>query len=388
MKKAWQPLIALAFLAFGIAHAQDPDSSATTRLSLPVPGDALSERKWSGEWKLIAGGYGFSEGKDEGTGAAVRLSSKFQYRLAPMAQFYLEPQIRYFSSRVQTRYEDDLMDTGFRLRNGYVALGFEESANFKAGILSQEVLRSDMLVAQGRAFPGLRETVSFNATKNFQISAFAQQTVPTSYSLNTKRVEREQTPTFLTETIELKITPAKVVETEFYATHYRFNHLPAVVAFDSAILGNTVGGESAAGSYFIYSFDGFLVGANIGSKTNSMLDVRAGAQWIQNSSAPREANRAQLLFLEATVRPGYDLELVPRVGTFFVESDVVPASYNSWDFGNNNRKGLIVDLEVKFPRHGFKIDFEYIQSATINDYAFQADKQVFFLELEMDYVPF
>lgn len=393
VKKAWQPVLGIVFLSLGVVFAASGDmalaeeSSAGLRLTLPAPGDAVANRKWSGEWKLIGGAYGFSEGKDEGTGAAIRMSSKFRYEFLPVAHFYLEPQIRYFSSRVQTRYEDDLMDTGFRLRNGYVGLGYEDSANLKAGILSQDVLRSDLVVAGGRAFPGLREQVSFGSA-HFKVTAMAQQTVPTSYSLNTKRVERESTPTFLTETIELKITPAKVVEAEFYATHFRFNHLPAVVAFDSAILGNSVGGESAAGSYFLYSFDGFLIGTELRSKTNGMIDLGIGGQWVQNSSAPRDANRAQLIFLSAQLRPGHDIEFGSRLGTYFAESDVVPASYSDWDMGNTNRKGIMADVEMNFLRHGFRINLEYYQSATINDYAFQADKQVFFLELEMDYVPF
>jgi len=391
MKKAWQPHTVLVFLILallapvGVSVAQSNGTEA--RISIPNPENDELKRKWNGDWRLGMGAFNFSEGKDDGTGGLMRLTGSFRYNLAPFLHFYFQPQIRFYSARVQSRYDEDLADSGIRIRNGYVGIGKEETLGVKVGVLDQEPLRSDLLVSGRRAFPGVRETFHFG-TRAVRVTGTAQQTVPTSYSLNTRRVEREPTPTFLTETLEFKITPAKEFEAEIYATHFRFNHLPAVVAFDSALLGNSVMGESAAGSAFRYGFDGFLVGTEVAVFQVGPMDFRVGGQWLQNTSAPKELNRGQLLFLQSTLRVNSDLEITPRFSSYFAESDVAPAAYNTWDMGNNNRKGLMAELRVRFPNYGFNVDAKYVQAETINDYAFQADKQYFFIGVEMDNVPF
>lgn len=356
-------------------------------LRTPWLGLREGERRWQGHWWLGTGLTSFSEGKDEGAGGGAKIGADLRYRLAEWAWFVFDGEARFWSARVQARYDDDIMDSGLRLREGYVAFGVEDTFDVAVGGISQKVLRSDLLVSGRRSFPGVREKMGVGRGA-VEVKAFAQQTVPTSYSLNSRRADREPMPSFLTETFEIKITPAKGFETEFYATHYRFNQLPAVVAFDSEGLGNSVTGDVPASSAFRYGFEGFLLGVEQNLFASGPLSFSLGGQWLQNTLAPAKSNRGQLLFVQSKLRFGQAFELVPRFSAFFNESDTSPAVYNRWDLGNNNRKGLIAELKVNFPRYGFAIEAEYVQSAMINPDPFQADRQFFFLGVETDHVPF
>lgn len=396
MKHFWQiTLIGIAGLfPFFAFSAQGGDTTLLQRppleASLTLPYSVLDqavERRWSGQWWMGSSVQNFSEGKDEGTSNTVKAGILFAYNLAPWARFVTEVEARFVGSRVQTRYEDDILTSGLRLREGYISFGEVETFEFRAGALSQRDLNSDLLVHGRRAFPGVREQLNMGP-KTAQVSLWAQQTMPTSYSLNTQRAEREKTPSFLTETASLTLKPAETVDFYFAASHFRFNNLPAVVAFESSALGNTVDGDVAANSDFKYSFEGFALTAQGCWCSPGPLSFRVGGQWLQNTEAREQSNRGQLLYIESTLRVGKAMRITPRFSSFFNESDSSPAYYNRWEWGNNNRKGLIADLDVEFPQYGFKIGASYVQAAMINQDPFQFDKQVFMIGVETSHVSF
>lgn len=390
MKSAWQKaLLGFAVLTGMSAQAAD-GSQLIAQLPIQTTSSSLqmepSSKKWSGKWSLGTELQEYSEGKDEGTGAMMAIGTQFQYRVAPWAHFFLDGDARFYASRVQTRYEGDEMSSGVKVREGYIAFQPLEPIEIRSGILSQKDIKMPLLINSRRAFPGVREQWRWKQ-EHFEVFAWAQQTVPTSSSLNTQRAEREATPTFLTETIAFKIAPAKVFEAEFNATHFRFNNLPAVVAFESSTLGNSANGDVAANSDFKYGFEGFAVGGDLCACLDGPISFKAGGKWLQNTAAPTQSNRGQLIYLESTLRTS-QLNITPRYSLFFNESDSSPAYYNRWQWGNNNRQGSVMQLEVEFPKYEFKIQAEFVQAKMINQDPFQFDKQVFILGVETNHVSF
>lgn len=381
MIRAWQiTLLGVVLLFAGSLWAAD----AVTSLSLDLP---KPERQWFGEWWLGTAIQNFSEGKDEGTGSGFRGGVLIRYQLAPWARFQFDSEVRAYASRVQARYDDDIMNSGIKVREGFFALGSDQGFEFRSGVLNQADVNSDLLISRKRAFPGIREGYTMGS-RDMRLSLWAQQTIPTSYSLNTRREDREPMPSFLSETVGFKITPVSQVEAEVVATHFRFNNLPAVVAFESSALGNTVQGEVAPNNEFKYGFEGFAVGSQVCLCLTGRMQFRFGGQWLQNTQAPESANRGQLLFLETTLRLPNEVEIRPRFSTYFNESDTSPAYYNNWTLGNNNRKGFIAALDVEFKKYGFVMGAEYVQATMINSDPFQNDKQVLTISVETNHVPF
>lgn len=397
MKHLWQITLLGVAVLFPLSAFSAPGTSATLldqpplEASLKLSQSNLTpdpaDRRWAGQWWLGSSVVNFSEGKDEGTSNVVRAGMLFGYQLTPWARFKLNTEVRFVSSRIQTRYEDDVTTSGLRLREGYLSFGPEETFEFRMGALSQKDLNSDLLIHGRRSFPGVREQV-YLGPKNMQLSLWAQQTMPTSYSLNTQRDEREKTPTFLTETAQVILKPSEEYDAVFAISHFKFNNLPAVVAFESSALGNTTNGDVAANSDFKYGFEGFVFSAQGCVCWSGPLAFRFGGQWLLNTEAPSQANKGQLLFIESTIRAGKTLNITPRYSAFFNESDTSPAYYNRWELGNNNRKGLIAEIDFEFPKAGFLINASYVQAAMINPDPFQFDKQVFMIGVETNHVSF
>lgn len=381
MNRAWQiTLLGVVLLWSGWLSAAETVTSMALDFQRP-------ERQWLGEWWLGTAIQNFSEGKDEGVGSGVKAGAYLRYDLSSWARFQLSGEMRAYATRVQARYDDDIMNSGLKVKEGFFAVGQDQGFEGRMGALNQADLGADLLIARKRAFPGIREGFSVGG-KTLRFTAWAQQTVPTSYSLNSRREDREPMPSFLTETIGIKITPASTVEAEVVATHFRFNSLPAVVAFESSALGNTVEGEVAPNSQFKYDFEGFALGSQVCLCLMGPVQFRVGGQWLMNTQAPESANRGQLLFLESRLHLPNEIEITPRMSTFFNESDTSPAYYNNWTLGNNNRKGIIAELEVDFKKYGFNVGVEYVHAALINPDPFQNDKQVLTISVETNHVPF
>lgn len=388
MKSAWQALGALTFIfSLSAFAAEDVSRSVVTELP-PPPIDLHEGRNWTGEWWAGTSMQTFSEGKDDGFGSAFKLGTQVKYVMAPWARMLFDVEARFYGSQVQAKYEDDIMASSLRLREGYVGFGAEDTFETRFGAISQRYLRSDFLIHGRRAFPGASETFGVGNSK-MRFGGYLQQVVPTSYSLLTDRQDREITPTFLTETLSFKITPVKAFEAELYATHYRFNHLPAVVAFKSGTLGNSFTGEDSADSRFVYSFDGFMIGSEFCACLSGPLAFHFGGQWLQNSSAPTDRNRGQVLYLSSEIRLPNEVTVTPGYSVFFIESDVTPAAYNRWDFGNTNRKGSVAKLEINFKRQKFKVGVEYSNSDLISSNPYQnPEKNVLSVGVETDHVQF
>lgn len=390
IKGSWQSLsLILAFLPFYtavFAAEKGSNSMRTSVVSLSQDDADFFKERWSGEWWVGSLMHNFSEGKDEGTAAAVKLGSKVNYRLTPWMRFKAEGEARFYGGRIQTRYDDDVYDSFLRLREGVVGIGDPELFEVQIGAVNQSYLQNELLVSRRRAFPGVKEEIVVG-NKTAKFNFFAQQVVPTSRSFNTERAEREKTPTLLTETAKLTWVPQELFETEVHVTHFRFNNLPSVIAFESGQLGNSIRGDLAPESQFMYSFEGFSLGTEFCLCLSGAMKFRVGGKWLQNSQAPTTANRGQLLYLEPEIA-WRDVAVRPRLSTFFNESDTSPAAYNSSYLGNNNRKGILAELVMEFKRYGFNIELEYVQSSLINNDPYQFDRQSVYLAVETHHVAF
>ena len=79
--------------------------------------------------------------------------------------------------------------------------------------------------------------------------------------------------------------------------------------------------------------------------------------------------------------PG-DIDLIPRAGVFFTESDVSPGFYNAADLGHNNRTGWTAGVETVFKQSGFKLGGDFVHSDLINPSSIQSALTYFQIRFE------
>lgn len=351
-----------------------------SRVSLESP--QLS--RFSGDWALGVGGESFSEGQDEGTMVGFVFQPRITYKLTEKFDLYANGKLQMVTSQLQTRFNDS-RSSGILPYEVAARLRPVESLELKAGALSQGFLNAPLLIT-GRAFPGMSQTLKYGDKKNY-FRLIGSQTIPTSNSFSTKRVEKEKTPFFFTETLQGGIELAKSVELTGFASHYQFKDLPAVVAFESNRWGNTVSGDLPGSSYFHYDFEGWVGGGEACYCQLEAFKLRVGGYMVENTKADPTFNRGQEFFIRSdmgllgTVVSPYYLQ-------FFNESDTAPARYNSGARGHNNRKGSGFGLEVFFRPYNFRIVAEYMRSDVINANSSQEELESMLVKVETLYVDF
>lgn len=322
-----------------------------------------------------------------GSNVNLNLGVKFQYKF--VEQFQLRAELRYnFSQeRYQAPIDDHRFSDGASLNEAVAVFKPHSIFELGAGAVNQGSFVSTPLLISNRSFPGLYEQLQFGSEANF-IKLRLNQAIPTSRSFDSDRQEKEETPSYTSETLSLGWTPNKHIHLSPFAKHYRFLNLPSQVAFISEQAGNTVDGTGQSNSEFRYDFNGFAYGINTELRPISQFFLGGGFQHIQNSEAPEAFNTAQMAEIYLKYRHPV-VEMKPYYTAFFNESDVSPARYNSSQFGNSNRQGYVAGLEVTFPRHGFKVEAQFVDANIIDEInSQQKDRDYLVVWVETLYVEF
>lgn len=339
----------------------------------------LEDKKFSGSWKAAIGGESYEEGVDKAEAASFNLNASGKYQLTDWLSLIADGKARFYSSQIQARFRDTFGGSNLFLNKFVVQAKPWRYLTLQAGAINQGELDLPLLISN-RAFPGLREQLSYRHDF-FEGFLMAQQTMPTSSSFNSNRSEVEETPTFFSETLGARFTLTPGLKLTTKATHFAFNNLPAVTAFDSGKIGNTTSGFLAPNSQFLYEFNGYALSGSIDYEHNELFSAGVGGMFVENSKAATASSRGQLLHAEMAAR-FYNVIFKPRFEMFFNESDTAPAAYNSGRYGHNNREGQSLSLETVFPEWGFKISARATNAKTINPNAFQNDLTAYEISLE------
>ena len=355
-----------------LAYAIEPDQSQVAKTP-----DQTQEETYRG-WKkpdfaAFFEGHSFSEGKNEENLVRLDLDASTRYTLADWSYFQFSPRLVLSNGRVQQRFDVEASQSArFSLRDTYVSLHTSagewlENVELRLGAHWQRFLRSSMLVSGRRSFIGAQERAALKFDPEWKLKFVSQQVIPDSSSDDGFRDDREKTPLFTTETLALEWKRKDVAEVTPFITHYRYSNLPAVVAADSATIGNTVDGQVGPDSRFRYAFNGWMAGVDTTYHLTSSLGIELYVYNIQNDKAPAGARRAQWVQFGTPIDISDTMSLKPSYAQYFIEADVVPAIYNSGTLGHNNRTGQRIGLDIDFKKLGFAIETRYIQANTITE---------------------
>lgn len=375
-------LVLLGALQLGSLHAQEVQGPATSALTY----ETSVPRKWNGEWRFLLGGITHEEGKDEGGAAALYVNSRFNYRLAPWLNARISPAIRFFSSRVQERFDDDTYQSGMFLTEGFLSVEPVSFFEARAGALNQGHHGTSMLVSGLRSFPGVQEIFKTKFA-DIEGSVIFQQAVATSHTLNTEREREEKMPSFNTETVALTGKNFGWMKWSTTAGHYAWTNVPAKVVYESRRLGNTGFGENVPSNGFLNGHEGFFGTAELCYCTDDAVNFVFEFQRIHNTSAASNAADAQLWGLGPNFNFGESV-LDIRYRRYFIESDATVAYYNKSRMGHTNRIGHNIEATWHFKKNDFSIVAEAYFAEPINRDPNQRDLTVIFIGVETDYAKF
>ena len=378
-------LLLLSFCAGPHVWAQ----STTTVNSLTTTTSSFRafRPEWKGSWRLGLGGENFREGRDEGMAAYVRLNAHFDYRFNDWLKARIDPRLKFYSSRVQERYDDDIYKGGLRARNAYVSATPVKWFEGRAGAFAEDFVDNPALISRRRVFPGLAQIFTVEPIENVRGQLILQQSIPTSYSLNADREGKEPLPLFQTQSVHVRGRNVYGLEYDANVGHFSWAQMPDNVAYKSAVMGNSVtGAQAAAGFRFLYGFDGFFGGGEV-LAGDGPVRLKAEYRLVRNRLAPGDSADGQYWLIGPHLKIG-DQVLKVHYGQFFVESDATVAQYNTPELGYNNRAGDIVLSRLEFPKQGFALKLEWTNARVIAPQYTQQSMTTLLFGVETDYASF
>lgn len=373
-------------------------SQGTTTGNISAPNQSMLRigspnsliRKFQGWWQVQTEGQSRDEGMDQGFAFVARFHTNLDIKLNQMLALRLSPGGSFYSARLQQHIESDEYQSDVNLGDSFIQFVPVRWFELRAGSLSQAFLGANQVVSEGKAFPGAMEMghVDFDEETHLDISL--EQVVPTSTSLNTDRQGREDVPWFFTQSANFRFEPKEGVGFKIMGGHYTWNSLPSKIAYQSQMLGNKppVGGCGAeACSQFAYAFDGVFGGASVTWQQPKLFGVTAGINHTKNLKAPSAHSDAN----DIRVEPFIDRKFIRAsvaIDYFYSETDVTPAAYTAFRFGNTNRQGYAITAKTRFKKSGFSVYGQYVSADPVVDSNNQFHMTTAILGVETDYGSF
>ena len=328
-------------------------------------------------WRLLNQARRYDRITDSSTVFNTTFNGVLQYKFYDELRFYGAFGAVFQIGNAQSRFGDLSPRTGLFLSDSYFLVSpfvkkMGDAFTVELGALNQSRTLGNKILISENAFPGVSEVFKFNLG-DVDVTLRAQQMIPFSQVESAALAEREARPSFLSESLKLS-WDSKNFRVSATGGLFKYSKLPSTVANQSQILGNTVT-DNKNNAEFLYNFEGWFTNFSVSTYLSRKLLLQLKGFLVENKKAPERLNKGQefsasLQFMGKTISSG------PYFGVFSLEPDVSPAFYNASFFGNNNRDGWAIGLDV-FVRKPSKLKFrvEYISAELLNPNALQEDQE-------------
>ena len=329
------------------------------------PKSLIPKKELHGTWNLLFGTRHLSEGVQDEKDFRMSIETYSHYHFNDFLHASINLSLDLKKGRSQLTFREPSDDNKINAKEFAIIFTPTFSPIFsflelRGGVNNQGYLKAPLLIFEDFSFPGIIEKAKLNY-KNINFTFILQQSIPFSDSRNNERIEKESTPIFLTETLEMNSKWRNNFELNTSFSHYAYSNLPSIVAFNSQFLGNSTAGENR-GAQFQNDFDGYIFNMN-GCYCASPLEISTGFQVMVNPT--QTLNVAQRFYLNTKFRVWRGFSLSPGYESYINESDVAPAYYQSSTYGFANRIGSVYTLGLNFDNWGFSLKGKYTDAQII-----------------------
>lgn len=337
-------------------------------------------------WDLESSAESYSSEIDNAFFFQFKSSGILKYQFMERVKLDLKANVFFQGGQAQSRFDNLLPQGPAFLSYGFIdfdVLG-NDLFSFKAGALAQQEVFGSYIFISHRSFPGISETISYEAD-NIKLKLSAQQVIPTTFTFSTALIEREKTPTLNTGNISATYE-SDLVSFKLTGGLFDYSNLPAFVADVSDLYGNSIEGTNLS-SRFIYEFSGWMAGFKTFYNPTKSTTFVFNLNMLENTEAPKTFNQSQVIQISAEHRLNKFYSLDISATDFFVESDAVPAFFTSRTFGQTNRRGYSFEAGIQWLEKKVRLSAAYTISNLINpdQTQRQLDNDVISISLETAY---
>nr|BFD67269.1 hypothetical protein HAGR004_22910 [Bdellovibrio sp. HAGR004] len=354
---------------------------AQGQISAVLP-ETKEQSRFSAEWRLRLQGYDIHDDRSQAKLVDIRTDIKAKYLLHRSLQLDIQPSLRLQSGQTQSVDGADKAENKILLNQAaahYLPFSF---LRMSAGALNQRHMHTDILV-DSIAFPAAR-LEGLMKLGNTKTTLGMETAIPTSTSLSTNTKDLEATPSLNTASVKFQWQAARNLYWKASAGYFIYNNLPSAVAQKSNLLGNEVEKISEAQYTFMYKYEGIEASAELEFPVFSLLDIKAGAEYLQNQKAPSDQNTATRYFLAGEIHFSKDMDLVVEGSYFSIAPEAAVAYFNASSF-ETNRVGYSAESYLAFKKEGFNVGVKYTDAEVMYQREPQSREKTLMIKLETSY---
>jgi len=368
------------------AFAADVDKTSSLFSNNYSFDDGLFENK-TGKldvlWNARVYGEGATLKSQSSEVGGVDFNIRSKYLLLDNLEARVFLRAKYEAGRSQSYFGDLEPSNGIFAREAAIRYMPFEFLDVKGGVIDQEWMDMPLLTSR-QSFPGITADLHHSFNKAFVIGVNAQDLIPTSQTLSSQAMDREQTPSYYTQ---MAYARWKNSTLDVYQTfgHYTYEHLPSQVAWDSALYGNDkTFVNSVNDSSFRYDFNGLFAQSGLKYRASALWEPMVYYNVIKNLDAPDTYNDGEIIGAGSNFYTN-DYLITVKGEYYFLESDAVPGYYNSWAYGHTNKQGAGGEVVLAFLKHKFRLRAQYYQYKPLNFDTYQQSQQYFYFGVETGY---
>lgn len=321
-----------------------------------------SDFKIDSLWKVHIEGSALSNNESRERLMKVKLYGQFDLELTPSLKAEIEPYLVMTEGEIQSRFTRP--ESVIEMRHGFLRWSPVEGASFQVGSIDQSYLDAPLLVSN-RSF--LSSLMGYLHMKDdYEIQGIFQVSMPSVVNTFKRYSEIADTPYFTSLFIYGEWIPSNYYSFRGHVTGFHFSHLPALMAHQSKLYGNTIKGVSSS-ARFAYPYYGtnFDISSQMRISRNTYFSI--GYNGILNMGAPLEHAWGERLYAMLDINAGNLAKIYSRIEYFHNNSDTAPAYFNSEVYGHNDRKGVLVEVKAFLPKSNFEIGTRYVNSKPVQD---------------------
>ncbi len=346
--------------------------------------DALKkeDRRLNAEWRVGLIARDKSNLEAQSKFVDFKLDLKAEYRLTSSLYLDIQPSFRLQAGQSQSVDGADKAEN--RILLNQAAANYTPVNFFKisAGALNQRAMHTSLLMDE-LAFPGARAAGTMTAG-NWKTVLSAETSIPTSTSLSTNTNEIEPTPSLTSAAMKIDWGTRENFQWKNHVGFFSYANLPSAVAKDSNFLGNEVEQLTASKYRFLYEFQGFDASTELTFPVTKALDLKIGAEYLQNTKAPSDVNSGYQVYGGGDVHINKDYDLCGKFTYYSIAPEAAVSYFNARVF-ETNRIGYSAEGFVSFKKEGFKLGLTYSDAELMYNDRDQSRQKSIILKLETFY---
>jgi|GEM_PF-4354537 len=320
---------------------------------------------------------------DRKTQASFQGNILFNYSLNDSLKIKIQPKLNFKNGYVQNYSASAADSTSITFSEASTTFHSSNQIFLTLGAVNQQDQLSSFMMDE-LAFPAaVFKARSKPIGRALAITGMAA--IPTSSTLSTQSKDSEKTPSLFAGGLSWEASDSEL-PAKAQAMYFKFSELPARVANDSSLIGNTISNTSGGdNSRFLYGYEGIDLSLQVELPFSKQFSGKLVAAGIENHQAPKGLNRAWTIKGQFNIYQHEDL-WSPYLEFFRAEADATVAHYMDPAY-QTNRIGYRGGLEYSY-KSTFKLKFSGGLREVLLESASQSRDQFASIGLETPYAPF